>query len=182
MMINFSKITVGYKQQRNILNSPLMEEKIVLGTGMAIWVFIAVYILIETRKKVKLLAEKHRVSYPFQCPECQHIKNYTYSQYMEIVKRPTNQLKTFSKVRNQHLFHCDECQKNTYQEIVYQKNTIESAIRKRTSKNIDLFSGERGGFGAFCVSNFMTERHFREINMEGQDARNSFFDDYNILP
>jgi hypothetical protein len=28
-----------------------MEEKIVLGTGMAIWVFIAVYILIETRKK-----------------------------------------------------------------------------------------------------------------------------------
>jgi transcription elongation factor Elf1 len=139
MMINFSKITVGYKQQRNILNSPLMEEKIVLGTGMAIWVFIAVYILIETRKKVKLLAEKHRVSYPFQCPECQHIKHYTYSQYMEIVKRPTNQLKTFSKVRNQYLIHCDECQKNTYQEIVYQKIPLNPQFEKERQKILIFF-------------------------------------------
>ena len=139
MMINFSKITVGYKQQRNILNSPLMEEKIVLGTGIAIWVFIAVYILIETRKKVKLLAEKHRVSYPFQCPECQHIKNYTYSQYMEIVKRPTNQLKTFSKVRNQHLFHCDKCQKNTYQEIVYEHIPLNPQFEKERQKILIFF-------------------------------------------
>jgi hypothetical protein len=111
-----------------------MEDKILLGAGIVIWVFIAVYILSDARKKVRLLGEKHRISYPFQCIECKHIKNYTYSQYMEIVKKSRNTFKMFGRVRNQYLFHCDECQKNTYQEIIYQQIPLNPEFEKERQK------------------------------------------------
>ncbi len=111
-----------------------MEDKILLGAGIVIWVFLAVYILIDARKKVRLLGEKHRISYPFQCIECKHIKNHTYSQYMEIVKKSRNTFKTFGRVQNQYLFHCDECQKNTYQEIIYQQIPLNPEFEKERQK------------------------------------------------
>jgi len=111
-----------------------MGEKILLAVIIVIWVSTAVYILIDARKKVKLLGEKHHIFYPFQCIECKHIKNYTYSQYMEVVKKPSNKLKTFARVRNQYLSHCDECQKNTYQEIIYQKIPLNPEFEKERQK------------------------------------------------
>lgn len=116
-----------------------MGEKILLALIIVIWVFIAVYILIDARKKVRLLGEKHRISYPFQCIECKHIKNYTYSQYMEIVKKPRNTIKTFGKVRNQYLFHCDECQKNNYQEIVSDHIPSNPEFEKERQKILIFF-------------------------------------------
>ena len=116
-----------------------MGEKILLGAGILIWVSIAVYLLIGTRKKIKLLGETHHISYPFQCVECLHIKNYTYSQYMEIVKKTSNRLKTFARVRNQYLFHCDECQKNTYQEIVSQQIQSNPEFERERQKIVFFF-------------------------------------------
>jgi hypothetical protein len=116
-----------------------MAEKMVSGIGIVIWVSIAIYILIDARKKVKLLGEKHHISYPFQCIECKYIKNYTYSQYMEIVKKPRSTFKTFTGVINQYLFHCDKCQKNNYQEIVSQQIPSDLAFERERQKILIFF-------------------------------------------
>lgn len=139
MMINFNKLKLINKSKRSIKNKSLMGEKILLAAGIVIWVSIAIYILIDARKKVKLLGEKYRISYPFQCIECKHIKNYTYSQYMEIVKKPRNTFRTFTRVRSQYLFHCDECQKNNYQEIVSEQIPSNPAFERKRQKILIFF-------------------------------------------
>lgn len=103
------------------------------------WVFTAAYLLIDARNKVKLLGEKYSISYPFQCLDCKRIKCYTYSQYMEIVKKPRNTFKTFGKVLNQYLFHCDECQKNTYQEIISQEIPSNPEFERERQKILIFF-------------------------------------------
>jgi len=116
-----------------------MESKIILSIVIVIWIFSAIYLLVDTRKKIKILGEKYGVLYPFQCVECKQIKNYTYSQYMEIVKKPRNTFKTFARARNQYLFHCDECEKTNYQEIVYQQIPLNSEFEKKRQRIMIFF-------------------------------------------
>ena len=116
-----------------------MEAKILLVIIITIWVSIAIYLLVETRKKIKLLGKKHGIFYPFQCMNCKHIKNHSYSAYMEIVKKPRHQFKTFTSAKNQYLFYCDRCKRNAYQEIIAQQIPSNPRFEKERQKLLMIF-------------------------------------------
>ncbi|WP_026976797.1 hypothetical protein [Flavobacterium tegetincola] len=114
-------------------------NSIFLGIVLVIWVVLAIYLLIDTRKKVKLLGEKFNIFYPFQCGKCNKIKNYSYTEFMQIVKKPRNKFTTFKGVRDQYLFYCEECNKNEFQEILYQQIPSNPEFVKENRKIILLF-------------------------------------------
>lgn len=91
------------------------------AVGLVTWVGFAVYLLIDARRKVRLLGEKFNIFYPFQCDKCHHIKNYSSAEYMQIVKKPRYKFTTFKDVRNQYLFYCEQCKESQFQEILYQQ-------------------------------------------------------------
>ena len=107
-----------------------------LTIGLIVWVGLAIYLLIDTRKKIKKLGEKFDIFYPFQCVECKQINNYSYSEYMKIVKKPRNKSSTFTTVRNQYLFHCNNCNKREYQEILYGQIQSNPEFEKERRKTV----------------------------------------------
>ena len=114
-------------------------NSIYLAIGLIVWIGLAIYLLIATRKKIKILGEKFGIFYPFQCIKCNQITNYSYSEYMQIVKKPRNKFSTFTTVRNQYLFHCDKCDKNEYQEILYEQIQSNPAFEKERRKIALMF-------------------------------------------
>ncbi len=110
-----------------------------LGIGLIVWIGLAIYLLIDTRKKVKLLAEKSDIYYPFQCVKCHNIKEYSYAKYMQIVKNPRNKFTTFTSIRNQYLFHCEQCNKSHYQEILYGRLTPNTKFIQERRKIVIIF-------------------------------------------
>ena len=110
-----------------------------LGIGLIVWIGLAIYLLIDTRKKVKLLAEKFNIFYPFQCVKCNRVKEYSDAEYMQIVKKPRNKFTTFTSIRNQYLFHCEQCDKSHYQEILYGRLTPNTKFIQERRKIIIMF-------------------------------------------
>lgn len=114
-------------------------NSIFLGIVLVIWVVLAIYLLIDTRKKVKLLGEKFNIFYPFQCGKCNNIKNYPYAEFMQIVKKPRNKFTNFTGVRNQYLFYCEQCKERQFQEILYQQIPSNPDFVKERRKIVLLF-------------------------------------------
>lgn len=114
-------------------------NSIYLAIGLIVWIGFAIYLHIDTRKKIKKLGEKFDIFYPFQCIECKQITNYSYSEYMQIVKKPRNKSSTFTTVRNQYLFQCSRCNKNEYQEILYGQIQSNPEFEKERRKTILVF-------------------------------------------
>lgn len=120
-------------------STSMIIKSILLGIILVIWIAFAIYLLMDVRKKVRQLGEKFGVFYPFECTVCKQIKNYSYTEYMEIVKKPRKKFSTFITVRNQYLFQCDACGDKKYQEILYEQIPSNPDFVKARRKLILLF-------------------------------------------
>ncbi len=116
-----------------------LEQKILMVFIFIVWISLSIILLLNTRQKIKSLGETHSIFYPFQCLDCKGITNYSYSEFMQIVKKPRNKISTFGKVRNQYLFHCEKCGKNKFQEILYEQIQSNPEFEKKRRNIVLMF-------------------------------------------
>ena len=116
-----------------------LEQKILMVFILIIWISLAMFLLNDTRKKIKLIGERYNIFYPFQCINCKEIINYSYTEFIQIVKKPRNKSSTFGKVRNQYLFHCEKCGKNKFQEILYEQIQSNPEFEKKRRNIVLMF-------------------------------------------
>lgn len=101
--------------------------------------FFAVYLLLDVRKKVKLLAVNNGIKVAFKCTNCKNPTEYSYTEYMQIVKKPLNKIQNFSKTRNKYLFNCATCDTKKFQELLYEIIPENSNFKNQRRKIILWF-------------------------------------------
>lgn len=114
-------------------------SKLPLIIGFLVWISVAIYFLFEVKKKIKLLAAKNEVNVVFECTNCKNTEEYTYSDYMGIVKEPRNKSQNFSSTQNQYFFNCKKCNSKHFQNLLYEKIPENSNFIKERRKIILIF-------------------------------------------
>ena len=108
----------------------MVIKSILGGLILFVWIALAIYLLIKTRKKIRLLAAEQQIFYPFKCSNCGRIKDFSYGEFMQIVTKPRNKRSNLSGVSNQYLFHCESCSGNQFQETVKKQIPLDETFIK----------------------------------------------------